>query len=169
MGEGAVEPQPYSPTFSRSAPSSRSAAPRGLGPLPWAPGSPIGIVQHDQIVSAKSLSFFAKAPCCTVAVPVSRLIDVQKAIANHPSAYCNIVEQHGGSTESHTLTPKRWYCHKWGGWSFQAESPRKISITRGKSGMSLMDETSDHVMDCHRVMCLFRLMEALARLFRSSP
>ena len=57
---------------------------------------------------------------------------------NQPASFLDRVEQHGSSSKSHTLTPQRYLFYERGeSCRFQAQPPRKVSVTRGKCGMSL--------------------------------
>ena len=112
--------------------------PRGLGAFAGTSSSPIGIEERGQTVLVFAGTPFAKIPRCTVvALRVLRLMDLQKAIGNQPTSFSDIIEQHGGSTESHTFPPQGWG-YKWGRCRrFQAEPPWEVSITRGEYGMFL--------------------------------
>ena len=80
---------------------------------------------------------------------------------NQPISFSDRVEQHGSSSQSHTLTPQRYFFHERGeSCRFQAEPPWKVSVTRGKCGMSLKPSIG-------RITCEPGLEEARARLFRT--
>lgn len=104
---------------------------------------------------------FPKISGCAGIERISRLINCQKATVNQPASFSDRIEQHGSSTQSHTLTPQRYLCHQWGeSCRFQAKPSRKVSVTRGKYGMSLKPSIG-------RVTCDPGLEEARTRLFRT--
>lgn len=93
---------------------------------------------YFQHFDSQTIIPFPRSPCCTVLLPILRLIDLRKILETEPTPFSDIVQHNGGGPESYTLTPERCQCNKWGGCrSFQAEPPWKVSITRGEFGMFL--------------------------------